>query len=147
MESGRKTINTKEPPTATSTCNTSSVLHLRLELAGGRGTDSDGLPGCWGREGFAGAIRSSVPPQSRPTRKPGGGNARRHRELDHRSCDRGGFGRSRSGAGHLHLQQRGEEDTGKYVTAWRKITGAWKVAADIGVSTVPEEEGEEGHEG
>ncbi|MGD8363156.1 MAG: DUF4440 domain-containing protein [Gemmatimonadota bacterium] len=49
--------------------------------------------------------------------------------------------------GSYTSSNEGEEDTGKYVTAWRKIDGAWKVAADIGVSTVPEGEGEEGHEG
>jgi uncharacterized protein (TIGR02246 family) len=49
--------------------------------------------------------------------------------------------------GTYTFSNNGEEDTGKYVTAWRKIDGAWKVAADIGVSTVPEGEGEEGHEG
>jgi len=37
------------------------------------------------------------------------------------------------------LIDEGEADTGKYVTAWRKVDGVWKVAADIGVSTVPEE--------
>jgi ketosteroid isomerase-like protein len=40
--------------------------------------------------------------------------------------------------GTYTFNNEGEEDTGKYVTAWRKIDGAWKVAADIGVSTVPE---------
>ncbi len=49
--------------------------------------------------------------------------------------------------GSYTSSNEGEEDTGKYVTAWRKIDGAWKAAADIGVSTVPEGEGEEGHEG
>ena len=29
-------------------------------------------------------------------------------------------------------------DRGKFVTNWRKVDGAWKVIADIGVSTVPE---------
>jgi ketosteroid isomerase-like protein len=43
--------------------------------------------------------------------------------------------------GSYTFSNEGEEDTGKYVTAWRKIGGAWKVAADIGVSTVPEGEG------
>ncbi len=40
--------------------------------------------------------------------------------------------------GTFTLSNEGEVDTGKYVTAWRKIEGAWKVAADIGVSIVPE---------
>jgi uncharacterized protein (TIGR02246 family) len=31
-----------------------------------------------------------------------------------------------------------EEDSGKYVTVWKKVNGEWKVAADIGVSTKPE---------
>jgi len=31
-----------------------------------------------------------------------------------------------------------EVDRGKYVTNWKKVDGAWKVAADVGVSTVPE---------
>ena len=48
--------------------------------------------------------------------------------------------------GTFTVSNEGEEDTGKYVTTWRKIDGIWKVAADIGVSTVPEEmsEGEGG---
>lgn len=49
--------------------------------------------------------------------------------------------------GTYTFSNEGEEDTGKYVTAWTKIDGAWKVAADIGVSTVPEEAGEGEHEG
>ena len=32
-----------------------------------------------------------------------------------------------------------EEDHGKYVTVYRKVNGTWKVAADIGISTKPEE--------
>ncbi len=32
-----------------------------------------------------------------------------------------------------------KEDHGKYVTVYRKINGTWKVAADIGNSTKPEE--------
>jgi ketosteroid isomerase-like protein len=48
--------------------------------------------------------------------------------------------------GTYTFSNEGEEDTGQYVTTWRKIAGAWKVAADIGVSTVPEEEGEEAGE-
>jgi ketosteroid isomerase-like protein len=31
----------------------------------------------------------------------------------------------------------GTQDAGKYVTVWQKVGGAWKAAADIGVSTMP----------
>ena len=44
--------------------------------------------------------------------------------------------------GTFTVNNEGEVDTGKYVTTWRKMDGTWKVAADIGVSTVPEEMGE-----
>ncbi len=37
----------------------------------------------------------------------------------------------------------GMEDTGKYLTVWRKVEGAWKAAADMSVSTVPESEASE----
>jgi len=49
--------------------------------------------------------------------------------------------------GTFTFSNEGEEDTGKYVTAWTKIDGAWKVAADIGVSTMLQEEGGGEHEG
>jgi uncharacterized protein (TIGR02246 family) len=31
-----------------------------------------------------------------------------------------------------------EQDHGRYVTTFRKVNGAWKVAADISISTTPE---------
>jgi ketosteroid isomerase-like protein len=36
------------------------------------------------------------------------------------------------------FSNEGEQDTGKYITVWKKVDGAWKVAADMGVSTTPE---------
>jgi uncharacterized protein (TIGR02246 family) len=52
-----------------------------------------------------------------------------------------------AGSGDMALElgtwtfsNEGEEDTGKYMTVWRKLDGSWKVAADMGVSTVPEAE-------
>jgi ketosteroid isomerase-like protein len=35
------------------------------------------------------------------------------------------------------MMNEGKQDKGKYVTVWQKVGGAWKAAADIGVSTMP----------
>jgi hypothetical protein len=36
------------------------------------------------------------------------------------------------------LGPKGEgSDTGKFVTVWKKVDGAWKVMYDLGNSTVP----------
>lgn len=40
--------------------------------------------------------------------------------------------------GSFTFTDAGEEDRGKYITVWRKVDGAWKVAGDMGVSIVPE---------
>ncbi|NJD17978.1 MAG: DUF4440 domain-containing protein [Gemmatimonadetes bacterium] len=40
--------------------------------------------------------------------------------------------------GSFVLANEGEEDRGNYVTVWKKTAAAWKVAADIGVSSVRE---------
>jgi len=39
--------------------------------------------------------------------------------------------------GSWTMSNQGAEDRGKYVTVWQKVAGAWKAAADIGVSTMP----------
>jgi len=31
----------------------------------------------------------------------------------------------------------GQQDTGKFITVWRKLEGQWKVIGDMGVSTMP----------
>jgi len=40
--------------------------------------------------------------------------------------------------GSFALMNEGVEDRGNYVTVWKKTATGWKVAADIGVSSVPQ---------
>jgi ketosteroid isomerase-like protein len=42
--------------------------------------------------------------------------------------------------GSYNFRNEAERDTGKYITVWRKLDGKWKVLADMGVSTMPEDE-------
>jgi ketosteroid isomerase-like protein len=39
--------------------------------------------------------------------------------------------------GSWTMTNEGKTDKGKFVTVWQKVGGAWKAAADIGVSTMP----------
>jgi ketosteroid isomerase-like protein len=39
--------------------------------------------------------------------------------------------------GSWTMTNEGKQDAGKYVTVWQKVSGAWKAAADVGVSTMP----------
>lgn len=40
--------------------------------------------------------------------------------------------------GSYTFTNEGQTEQGRYITVWRKVDGAWKVAADIGVNTTPE---------
>ena len=35
------------------------------------------------------------------------------------------------------MSNEGTQDTGKYITVWRKLGGQWKALSDMGVSTLP----------
>jgi ketosteroid isomerase-like protein len=35
------------------------------------------------------------------------------------------------------MSNEGTQDTGKYITVWRKLGGQWKAISDMGVSTLP----------
>ncbi len=35
------------------------------------------------------------------------------------------------------MSNEGKQDTGKYITVWRKLDGKWKAIGDMGVSTMP----------
>jgi ketosteroid isomerase-like protein len=40
-------------------------------------------------------------------------------------------------SGTWTMTNEGTQDTGKYITVWRKLDGQWKAVADMGVSTMP----------
>jgi uncharacterized protein (TIGR02246 family) len=44
--------------------------------------------------------------------------------------------------GSYTFSNEGEQETGKYITVWRKLNGEWKVIADMGVSTMPVDDAE-----
>jgi ketosteroid isomerase-like protein len=38
----------------------------------------------------------------------------------------------------FHCPKGDREDKGRFVTVWKKVNGEWKVAHDIGSTTMPE---------
>jgi ketosteroid isomerase-like protein len=40
-------------------------------------------------------------------------------------------------SGTWTMGNEGTQDTGKYITVWRKLEGQWKAISDMGVSTMP----------
>jgi ketosteroid isomerase-like protein len=40
-------------------------------------------------------------------------------------------------SGTWTMTNEGKQDTGKYITVWRKLEGQWKAIGDMGVSTMP----------